>query len=76
MKLPPYVVRRGTVLQYVRRIPGDLAHSYPIQRIQRTLATANASEAYAAAARITTDLDAQFAALRREKGFAIGIIHV
>ncbi|MEO5807653.1 DUF6538 domain-containing protein [Devosia sp.] len=76
MKLPPYVIRRGKVLQYVRRIPGDVAHAFPVIRIQRTLATVNVSEAYAAAGRITTELDAQFAGIRRERGFTIGVIHV
>jgi hypothetical protein len=76
MKLPPYVLRRGKVLQYVRRIPADIAHAFPVVRIQRTLATANAAEAYAAAGRITSELDAQFAGLRREKGFTVGVIHV
>lgn len=76
MKLPPYVLRRGKVLQYVRRIPGDIAHAFPVVRIQRTLATTNVSEAYAAAGRITTELEAQFAGIRREKGYAVGVIHV
>lgn len=76
MKLPPYVLRRGKVLQYVRRIPGDIAHAFPVVRIQRTLATTNVSEAYAAAGRITTELEAQFAGIRREKGFTVGVIHV
>ena len=76
MKLPPYVLLRGKVLQYVRRIPSDVAHAFPVIRIQRTLATPDAAEAYAAAARITTELDAQFAGIRREKGFTVGVIHV
>ena len=52
-----YVVRRGRVYQYVRRIPLDLADAIPYSRIQRSLRTPDRATAFHAGAHVHAEVE-------------------
>jgi hypothetical protein len=53
--------------QYVRRVPEDIADSFPYARIQSSLRTPEKARAFEAAARVHAEVEQQFAHARRNK---------
>ena len=71
-----HVIKRGEIYQYVRRIPEDVAHAFPIVRIQRSLKTRDKSKAYAAAAEVHQEVERRIAEARRAAGVTLDVISV
>jgi hypothetical protein len=74
MAFASHLVKRGEIHWYVRRIPKDIADSFPLRRVQRSLRTRDRATAYAAGARVHAEIEAQFAAARRRKGATLDLV--
>lgn len=68
--LPTHVTLRNGVCQYVRRVPDDVAASFPSSRIQRSLKTRSPAEARRLSVAIGQEVDALFAKARASKGLS------
>lgn len=68
--LPTHVTLRNGVYQYVRRVPDDIAGSFPSSRIQRSLKTRSPAEARQLSAAVGREVDAMFATARATKGLS------
>ena len=65
MPFASHLVKRGEGYHYVRRIANDVAGASPLSRVQRSLRAEDRDTAFAAGARVHTEIEAQFAAARR-----------
>ncbi len=76
MAFASHVTKRGSVYQYVRRVPDDIRDAVATSRIQRSLRTRVKAEAYKAAAAVHDEVEKQFAFARRSKGVTIDVIPI
>jgi hypothetical protein len=74
MAFASHIVKRGEIYWYVRRVPKDIADAFPLRRVQRSLRTNDRATAYAVGARVHAEIEAQFAAARRNKGATLDLV--
>lgn len=71
-----HVIKRKNIYQYVRRVPKDVAHAFPFERIQRSLKTRDKARAYAAAAGVHEEFERSVAMARRTAGLTLDVVSV